>query len=55
MKDLKKVLQLLRRKNKFFNLGFKNKWQDTLPKEIVLKINSAFEKELNELGYLNNE
>jgi len=39
----------------FFNLGFKNKWQDTLPKEIVLKINSAFEKELNELGYLNNE
>ena len=39
----------------FFNLGFKSKWENMLPKEIVLKVNKFFEKELKELGYLKNE
>jgi hypothetical protein len=40
------------KKINFFNQGFKNKWQNDLPKDIVDKINKDFEKELIELNYL---
>ena len=35
----------------FFNLGFKNKWQQNLPKEISDKIKDKFFNELKELKY----
>lgn len=37
---------------KFFYLGPKNNWKEQLTKETLIKINSAFEKEMKELGYL---
>ena len=39
------------KKINFFNLGFKNKWENLLPKKILEKINQEFDKELKELGY----
>ena len=39
-------------KNKFFNLGPKNNWQQILKKKNADSITSAFEKEMIELGYL---
>jgi len=36
----------------FFNLGFKNSWQDNLNDEIIKKIESNFQKEMTELKYL---
>ena len=35
----------------FFNLGFKNKWQQNLPEEISNKIKNKFLNELKELKY----
>ena len=37
--------------NQFFNLGFKNKWQQNLPEEISSKIKDKFFNELKELKY----
>ena len=38
-------------KKRFFNLGFKNKWQKILPKYILDKLNKTFQNDLNDLGY----
>ena len=38
---------------KFFNLGPKNDWKKILNKEIAIKIEKLFEKEMRELNYLN--
>ena len=38
-------------KTNFFNLGFKNKWQQNLPEEISDKIKDKFFDELKELKY----
>ena len=40
------------KKINFFNKGFKNNWQNDLPKDIINKINKNFEKELIELDYI---
>ena len=42
-------------KKSFFNLGFKNRWQKILPKNIILKLNNTFQNDLNDLGYKLNE
>jgi hypothetical protein len=39
-------------KQKFFNLGPKNQWQNILNDEIKREIETSFEKEMKELGYL---
>ena len=36
----------------FFNLGPKNDWKILLNLEIIKKIEKAFKKEMEELGYL---
>jgi len=38
-------------KTNFFNLGFKNKWKEILPKDIAKKLKKEFLNELKELGY----
>ena len=38
-------------KRRFFNLGFNNRWQKILPKNILNKLNNTLQNELNELGY----
>ena len=38
-------------KKRFFNLGFNNRWQKILPKDILNKLNKTFQNELNDLGY----
>ena len=40
---------------KFFNLGPKNDWKKLLKEEIKKKIETAFAKEMTELGYLKKE
>ncbi len=40
------------KKIRFFNLGFKNKWQKLLSKDMIEKINKNLKKELLELNYL---
>ena len=42
-------------KKRFFNLGFNNRWQKILPKNILIKLNKTFQNELNDLGYENND
>ena len=42
-------------KKRFFNLGFNNRWQKILPKNIILKLNNTFQNDLNDLGYIKNE
>ena len=42
-------------KKRFFNLGFNNRWQKILPKNILNKLNNTLQNELNELGYEINE
>ena len=42
-------------KKHFFNLGFSNRWQKILPKNILLKLNNTFQNDLNDLGYHLNE
>ena len=39
-------------KQKFFNLGPKNQWQNILTVEIKSEIETSFRKEMKELGYL---
>jgi hypothetical protein len=39
----------------FFNLGFNNRWQKILPKNILNQLNKNLQKELNDLGYNSNE
>ena len=36
----------------FFNLGPKNDWRQSLDPAIIQKIENAFKKEMEELGYL---
>ncbi len=38
-------------KKRFFNLGFNNRWEKILPKDILNKLNHNLQNELNELGY----
>ena len=38
-------------KKRFFNLGFNNRWQKILPKNILNKLNKTFQNDLNDLGY----
>ena len=40
------------KKINFFNLGFKNKWQNSLSKDIIEKLNKSLKKELSELNYI---
>ena len=40
------------KKLNFFNLGFRNKWQNLLAKDIVDKINNKLKKELLDLDYI---
>ena len=42
-------------KKSFFNLGFNNRWQKILPKNIIFKLNNTFQNDLNDLGYNLNE
>tara|TARA_A100001011_G_scaffold369572_1_gene425006 strand:- start:1596 stop:2441 length:846 start_codon:yes stop_codon:yes gene_type:complete len=42
-------------KKLFFNLGFKNRWEKILPKNILEKLNKTFKNDLNDLGYGINE
>ena len=51
--EKEKLLNLpLMNKQKFFNQGKKNKWQNNLKKELVKKIETSFKNEMIELGYL---
>ena len=38
-------------KKRFFNLGFNNRWEKILPKNMLSKLNANLQNELNELGY----
>ena len=42
-------------KKPFFNLGFQNRWQKILPKNILAKLNNTLQNDLNDLGYEINE
>ena len=42
-------------KKRFFNLGFNNRWQKFLPKNILYKLNKNLQNELNDLGYEIND
>jgi hypothetical protein len=42
-------------RKRFFNLGFNNRWQKILPKNILTKINNNLQSDLNDLGYKFNE
>ena len=42
-------------KKPFFNLGFNNRWQKILPKDILYKLNNSLQNDLNDLGYEINE
>ena len=56
MRDLRKVfIPVQEKKKRFFNLGFNNRWQKILPKNILNKLNSTLQNELNDLGYKINE
>ena len=39
------------KKKRFFNLGFNNRWQKILPKNILYKLNKNLQNDLNDLGY----
>ena len=41
-----------KQKKPFFNLGPKNDWRESLNNELRKKIETEFEKEMLELGYL---
>ena len=43
------------KKKPFFNLGFNNRWQKILPKNILTKLNKNLQKDLNDLSYKSNE
>ncbi len=42
-------------KKRFFNLGFNNRWQKILPKNILFKLNNTLKNDLNDLEYPINE
>ena len=42
-------------KKRFFNLGFNNRWQKILPKNILHKLNNTLQNELYDLGYILDE
>jgi hypothetical protein len=42
-------------KKPFFNLGFNNRWQKILPKNILNKLNNSLQNDLNDLGYEIND
>ena len=42
-------------KKRFFNLGFNNRWQKILPKNILNQLNKNLQKDLNDLSYNSNE
>ncbi len=42
-------------RKRFFNLGFNNRWQKILPKNILTKLNNNLQSDLNDLGYKVNE
>ena len=42
-------------KKRFFNLGFNNRWQKILPKNILAKLNINLQNDLNDLGYKIND
>ncbi len=42
-------------KKPFFNLGFNNRWQKILPKNILNLLNKNLQSDLNDLGYNPNE
>ena len=42
-------------KKRFFNLGFNNRWQKILPKNILAKLNNNLQNDLNDLGYNIND
>ena len=44
-------LQNSDQKVRFFNLGFNNRWEKILPKEILEKLNNSFKKDLSDLEY----
>ncbi len=43
------------KKKKFFNLGFNNRWEKNLPKDILAKINKTLQNDLIDLGYKIND
>ena len=43
------------KKKRFFNLGFNNRWQKILPKNILQKLNNTLQNDLNDLGYIIND
>ena len=43
----------IKKKKTFFNKGFNNNWRNLLRKDIRIKIENEFNKEMKELGYLN--
>ena len=45
------VYSSLGKKKRFFNLGFNNRWKKILPKEMLLRLNSTLQSDLNDLGY----
>lgn len=45
------VLSVSGQKKRFFNLGFNNRWEKILPKNILIKLNKNLQKDLNDLKY----
>ncbi len=45
------VLSVSGQKKRFFNLGFNNRWEKILPKNILIKLNKNLQKDLNDLEY----
>ena len=43
------------KKKPFFNLGFNNRWEKILPKNILTQLNKNLQNDLNDLGYNPNE
>ncbi len=43
------------KKKPFFNLGFNNRWEKILPKNILTQLNKNLQNDLNDLGYNSNE
>ena len=49
---IESIEDLKNKKKKFFNLGPKNNWKKTLEKKFIDKIESSFNNEMKELGYI---
>jgi hypothetical protein len=46
------IPEALKVKNKFFNLGKKNRWEKLLPPSFKQSIEKSFSNEMRELGYI---